>query len=174
MKEQVCLFEQWKEAGLEAGLEARFDEEGVERYLAYFKEIDGVKTHRFSRETHGTIRGKFTMLLERVEERSQFFRNEAEYKLMSKWCTALKIVPRRMGEIFKKDRDFQQAFLFLKPQFDNIEATQKLDALVTEHFHYCKSKEIPFRVHQMQVLLTWIDLHKAVLNRVPAALLLSE
>lgn len=45
---------------------------------------------------------------------------------------------------------------------------------MTEHFHYCKLNEIQFRVHQLQVLLTWVDLHKAILNKVPANLLLSE
>lgn len=97
-----------------------FDDESVERYLAYFKEIEGVKIHRFSKDIHSTIRCKFMMMIEKIEEKSQFFRNEMEYKLISKWCTALKIVPKKMGEIFKKDRDFQQSFLFLKPQFDNI------------------------------------------------------
>lgn len=151
-----------------------FDDESVERYLTYFKDIEGVKIHRFSKEVHSTIKGKFLVLVDRLEEKSHFFRDEEEYKLISKWCTTLKIVPKKMGEIFKKDKDFQQAFLFLKPQFDNIEATQKLDALVTEHFHYCKDKEIQFRVHQLQVLLTWVDLHKAILNKVPANLLLDE
>jgi hypothetical protein len=61
-----------------------------------------------------------------MEEHTPVFDGEGQFRLLTRWCSKLQVVPSRAGVMMERDRVFQHGFSLMRPNFDNLEVLGRL------------------------------------------------